>query len=359
MSSHSNSTNQKDNQMSENKELSLQDLENQLRSEAALADMGEPEFQDNATPIGENSEAHADSVEGENEGTDSKTNPSEDGYDGKSPNTDKTEETAEQSILSEGEISHADSPDKQAAQKTKAQKDEERRDRSWKKLQQERAEFLRQRAEFEASKLTQFQTQLNNPAVNPEALAQSYDELAQQFEDAGDFANADESRRRAESLRRSNSAQQNSQLMPHQTQHPDTAGSRQFMAAWSANVERAKNDFPEMQDENSDFGKTVTALLRAPDTAAYFSGRPDGAYVAAQLTNLKMSAMRVPALEKENAALKEEIKKLRQDMTLPDSGAGGRAGATISFDSMTLAQQEAFLRKQAESDDASAKPAVY
>lgn len=341
--------------MSENQEPSLQDLEAQLRSEAAQADMGEVDLQDNATAIGETSGATADPVKDENGGADTETNPSEGGNDGGTPDTNETWENGGQDNPDGGGDPQTDSPDSQNAQKTKAQKEEERRDKSWKKLQQERAEFLREKAEFEASKLSQSQAQQNNPATNPESLAKSYEDLAQQFEDAGEFANADESRRRAEALRRGIVGQQQ---MP-QTQNAGSVDNRQFMAAWSANVERAKNDFPEMQDENSEFGKTVTALLRAPDSAAFFSSRPDGAYVAAQLASLKMSALRVPALEKENAALKEEIKKLRQGMTLPDSGASGRAGAAQRFESLTLEQQEAILRRQAESDDASAKPAVY
>lgn len=346
--------------MSDNQEPSLQELEAQLRADAAQADMGGAELQDDATAIGETSGATADPVKTENGGADTEPNTSDDGGNGDdAPDTNETGENADQDNPDDGGNSDADSSSQQTPQKTKAQREEERRDKSWKKLQQERAEFLREKAEFEASKLTQQQTQQNNPAVNPEALARSYDDLATEFENAGDFDNADEARRRAETLRNGAVGRTSQQPQMSQAQNANGANNAQFMAAWSANVERAKNEFPEMQDETSDFGKNVTALLRAPDTASYFSSRPDGAYVAAKLTQMKMAALRVPALEKENAALKEEIKKLRQGMSLPDSGASGRAGAAQSFDSMSLAQQEAFLRKQAESDDASARPAVY
>lgn len=334
----------------------MQELEDQFREQAAQADANETAVEDTASSIGEKSGAAADPAKDAREGTDAKNNPS-DGGDG-SESSDTGETGSDEADFPSGEGgSEADSSKRQLSQKTKAQKEEDRRDKSWKRLQQERADFLREKAEWEAQKLSQFQVQQGNPAVNPDALAKSYDELAAQFEEQGDFDGAEEARRKAKILRSGIAAAQPAR--PPQAQEASGANNPQFMAAWAANVERAKHDFPEMQDENSEFGKTVTALLRAPDSASYFSGRPDGAYVAAQLTQMKMAALRVPQLEKENAALKEEIKKLRQGMTLPDSGANARDGAARSFDSMTLAEQEAFLRRQAEEEDASARPAVY
>lgn len=337
--------------MPDNQEPTLQELEAQFREEAAQADIAESADSSEASIGDNNSGAAADPVQDDSADQSENNNPSDNGGDGGGEPSGGNPEGGDGANSDEGGDSEADTPEP-TAPKTKAQKEQERRDRSWKKLQQERADFLREKAEFEASKLAQSQSQETNPAVNPEALARSYDELAKQFEDAGDFENADEARNRATQLRARESA-------PVRGRETTPTNNPQFMAAWAANVERAKHDFPEMQDENSQFGKTVTALLRAPDLAPFLSGRPDGAYIAAQLAQMKSTASRVPVLEKENAALKEEIKKLRQGMTLPDSGASARAGTPKSFDSMSLAEQEAYLRRQAEYEDASPRPAVY
>ncbi len=71
-----------------------------------------------------------------------------------------------------------------------------------------------------------------------------------------------------------------------------------------------------------------------------------------------MTANRVPSLEKENATLREEIKKLRQGASIPDSGATARGGEQKSFESLSLKEQEAYFRKQAELNDASGAPII-
>ena len=64
------------------------------------------------------------------------------------------------------------------------------------------------------------------------------------------------------------------------------------------------------------------------------------------------------AAKKENAALKEEINKLRRGMSLPDSGAQGRTGEHKSIESMSLSEQEAYFRKQAQIADSIDAPVI-
>lgn len=364
--------------MSENNEPTLEELEAQLRAEAADADANGVELGDSNTPIDANTGDDADPANGQNVGNEDDTNPSDngggdDGDDGgESDEGNGGDDGGQSNSDGEGGTQSADSSNGngnggEGKPKSKAEKDDERRNKSWKKLEEEKAKFLREKAEWEAAKINAPANAsagggaAENPAVNPQALAAEFDKLARDFEAAGDFDKADEARAKADQLRKmlnvaSNGVSAGSRsgaagMSPQQVQ--------QFKVAWNANVERAVNEFPEMKDASSDFGKMVQSLLNAPDTREFFGTRPDGAYVAAQLTKMKMTALRVPVLEKENAALKEEIKKLRQGMTLPASGASGRQGAAKSFDSMTLEEQEQFLRRQAESADASSRPVVY
>jgi hypothetical protein len=71
-----------------------------------------------------------------------------------------------------------------------------------------------------------------------------------------------------------------------------------------------------------------------------------------------MTASRVPALEKENASLKEQIKQLRQGMGLPSTGSRNRAGESTPFDSLSLAEQEKILFKQASEADRTGVPMI-
>ena len=341
--------------MSEKNEPSLQELEANLRDQAADADAQGLTIEE-ATPIDENSGESADPAKSENEDKNIETNQaSEDGDNNvDAQDSDQPENGDEDGDgkPSKDDTQSAESSDSQTPlKKTKAEKDAERKDRSWKKLEEEKSKFLREKAEWEAQKLQN--NNLQQPLA-PDQLASEFEKLAVEFENEGDFDKADEARSKAKQLRSIQGAQ------------GDASGTRdnlsnnpQFKVAWQANVERAINDFPEMQDVNSDFGKTVQALLRAPDMADFFSKRPDGAYIAAQLTQMKMTAQRVPILEKKIAALEDENKKLRQGMNIPDSGASSRVGAARSFESMSLKEQENYLRTQAERDDASNRPNVY
>lgn len=345
--------------MTEDNETSLEAQAEILRAQAADADMQGVSIDELSDPIGENTGAGAD-PEKENGADDStETKTPEDG--GESGAGDGSEETGSEGGAQGAESSNADNRDgpSENGKPEKAKKEAERRDRSWKKLEEEKAKFLREKAEFEAAKLAAAPAapqHEQNPATNPNVLADQFENLARNFEAAGDFDKADEAREKAKALRQI------------QTQAPANAGGAmpqrnvadnpQFKVAWQANLERALNDYPEMKDVNSEFGKTVQALLRAPDSASYFSGRPDGVYVAAQLANMKMTALRVPALEKEISALKEENKKLRQGMSIPESGATDRSGETRSFGSMSLEEQKNYLRRQAEMEDASTRPVL-
>ena len=358
--------------MSDSQEPSMEAQEEMLRNQAAEADSQGVSIDELQTSIGENSGAAADPVKDNDEGNVADNENSDEDEDGNNPDTNtqgdslsnpdsdegtQNAESSNQNPEAENGTKSVSKPEDKA--KEKARKEEDRRDRSWKKLEEEKAQLLRDKAEWEAAKLTNpatQPTQNNNPAQNPNALADAFDKIAKDFEEAGDFDKADEARQKASNLR--TQQQQPTQQAQGSQQPANMQSNPQFKVAWNANMERAINDFPEMKDPASNFGKTVTSLLRAPDSASYFSGRPDGVYVAAQLTKMKMTALRVPSLEKEIVSLKEELKKLRQGMSLPETGAQGRGGEAKSIDSMTLEQQEAFFRKQAEMEDASGAPVI-
>ena len=351
--------------MSDENSLSMQAQEEILRAQAAQADEQGVSIDELQNSIGENPGENADpdkDLNG-NDTDDNNHNPSdEDGNNSQNVGESTPEHDAQSD--SDKDTLNAPSSDKNSAQdnlrsqnadrqKSKAEKEEARREKSWKKLEEEKAKFLREKAEWEASKLA--------PAANsapesqtgsiPENIADAFEKLAKDFEDSGDFDKADEAKAKAKQIR-----------LAAQAQTPVNGLNNfekvQFQTAWNANMERAIHEFPDMKDPNSDFGKSVTALLRSPDCAKYFAGRPDGVYVAAQLANLKMTALRVPSLEKENAALKEEINKLRRGMSLPDSGAQGRTGEHKSIESMSLSEQEAYFRKQAQIADSIDAPVI-
>lgn len=328
----------------------LDEERQELSALAAEAD-GKGMALDELSASGENA---GESTAPEKADEENRDNSSVGGDSGESPSGEVADETKAAT-----DSENADKPDADAGSEdgganadapkpTKEQREAARRDKSWRKLAEERAAFLREKAEFEASKIKALNPiDEGDPAQNPNALAEQFDLLAKQFEESGDFDKADEARDKANILR--NMRQSQAQRAAHPAQNP------QFMKAWSANIERAISEFPEMKDPDSEFGKTVKGILNDPEISDYLSRRPDGGYIAAQLANMHMHARKVPALEKQIIELKTENKELRQRLSIPESGAYDRTSeGGKSFDKMSLQQQRDYLLKEAERADAGA-----
>jgi hypothetical protein len=198
---------------------------------------------------------------------------------------------------------------------SKAKKDAERRDRSWKALDQEKAEFRAEKARYDAelaglrrelAELRKTRTAPSGPARDPNgATADDYEKLAKDYEEQGRDDLAKAARDRAEALRKQGAA-------PVQADgRTDPKSDPAFQAQWRATAEELRASDPELAKTagESPLVAAVNTLLTDQQWGRYFTQHPDGLRAAVEVAKLMRSAQGATELQTKITALEDQAKK--------------------------------------------------
>lgn len=224
----------------------------------------------------------------------------------------------------------------------KRQKERERRDRSWKALNERKAEFKAQQEAFEKERAEylakqaeqQFQPQADQPEPATDGpSAEDYEALAKEYEAEGRDDMAE--------FARSKAVEAEAKGRPAK---PVNAGDHQQMqAAYNANLQKVIADNRDLQDPNSALYKGVAEVMQArPMFRQYVEGPQD----AVQFVKTRMAAERVGELEASLAEKESLIEELNRKLT-PSGGEGGEPSGEKSFEDMDPDERARFLRKAA------------
>jgi len=220
------------------------------------------------------------------------------------------------------EAKPAEQPEQPAAEdkRSKYAKEAERRDRSWKALNEQKAaheaEFAKFKAEQEAFARQQAEfTERVQKERTPDYTPEQCEAAAKAHEAAGKFDLADLLRAEAKRLREN----------PRPKVNP--AGPRALSEAAKQSLTRVRTEFPEFTHKDSPHFKAFSQLAQERPDLMHI---PDGPYLAAQHirlatehATLKQAASRVPSLEKQVAELQAKLKE--QESLLSISGGAGPA----------------------------------
>lgn len=231
--------------------------------------------------------------------------------------------------------------------RTKYARERERRDRSWKALQQEKEAFHRERDAFERerSQYLSHSRQASQPAEQKDELgytASEYERAAEQFRRDGDAQRAAMAAQRAQ-IARGNDAHVLGQ-----------SRQREFLDHWHGHVRELLDARPELRDEAHGLSKAVQTLLR---DEPLFSHLPDGFRRAVELAELRLQAGSVPSLKTEVERLKKEIDRLNGDRQPGSSGPTSQPRPK-AFDQLSPAEQDAELRRIAAEADSQGVPVI-
>lgn len=238
------------------------------------------------------------------------------------PPVEATGEVAPSEPPKAEEAKPTEQPEQPAAEdkRSKFAKEAERRDRSWKALNEQKAAheaamakfkaeqeaFARQQAEF---------TERVQKERTPDYTPEQCEEAAKAHEAAGKFDLADLLRAEAKRLRDN----------PPPKVNP--AGPKPLSEAAKASLTRVRTEFPEFTQKESPQFKAFSQLAQDRPDLMHI---PDGPYLAAQHirlatehASLKQAASRVPSLEKQVAELQAKLKE--QESLLSISGGAGPA----------------------------------
>lgn len=217
---------------------------------------------------------------------------------------------------------------------SKARKEQERQDRSWKKLEEEKAALRAEKEAIEAAKKEVETVKVKVKAFRDEHgyTAEDYDSFAKNAEDV-DLA--ERARNKAVELRKK------------EEETKANSSRDEFVAEWNKSLAEVLEEHPDLKDETSDMGKELKKVLAERKV---FSFAPDGIKHAVEFVKLQRQSGLVSGLETENATLKKEIERLNKLTGISGSGPTQRPSSK-SFDDMTSTEQAAHLKRQAEEFD--------
>lgn len=220
--------------------------------------------------------------------------------------------------------------DKQAVPEERKKKDDERFDRNWKKLQEEKEATRQERLKHE-SDLKELE-ELRATRIESESLTQAreFDRLAEEFEAEG---NPD-----AAKLARSKSAQARNEAS---TKLQEERGKR-FMQEWRSNYEKAAEADKDLYDDSSQLFQSVEALLKAEPV---LRNMPDGINKAVAYVKNSLAAQESVQLKADLAERDKRIAELTQKLTLGGSNPAAFSGNKDFKDMDRASQRKALLAK--------------
>ena len=168
---------------------------------------------------------------------------------------------------------------------TKAKGEAERRDRSWKALEEEKATVRadKARAEAEAAILRrEMETLRNAQPVGPTkdehgATAEDYRGLAKRYRSEGNDELAEAAQARAEKLATTASRPAASAT---------TFESPEFQAQWKGHTEKLIASDPTLADPENAVVKAANTILKDPTYGRFFKSHPDGINAAVEVARL-------------------------------------------------------------------------
>ena len=189
----------------------------------------------------------------------------------------------------------------------KAQKEAERRDRSWKALEQEKQEVRQQKmaTEAELQGLRREVAQLRartNPAKDEHGVsADQYDRLAKDYDEKGDDHMAELARERAEKLRRQ---------APAAVAVDEAWRTPEFQAEFQKQAQALIAEDASLADSANPIVKAANSLLADATWAPFFRARPDGIRAAVEVGRLLQRASAAEALKGELTKAQAEVQRL-------------------------------------------------
>jgi hypothetical protein len=242
----------------------------------------------------------------------------------KQPETDRAEASAEKTEKTE-------TPEE--SKYSKAKKDAERKDRSWKALNEEKEKLA---AEREAIRLEKERiaaeksatAKPSTPAADPKIskwTPEQLEESAEEFEAEGKWETAKQARLEAQRIR-------------------GEIATRTF---WQ-NADKVVEQIPELKDANTPLGKEVKRLIH---TFPAFMSIPDGFARAVEVAQAMQGSAEASALRTQVSELKQEIERLKKATAISGSPPSERS-APKKFEELSMEEQAAALRSLAKEEDA-------
>lgn len=246
----------------------------------------------------------------------------------------------------------------------KAAKEAERRDRSWKSLDAEKATFREEKTKIvnEVEALRREVASLRQqPAAATESApvikdehgltAAAYERAAKNYEAEGDSTMASLARTKAEALKAKQPAATGSAATPTSASVDEAWKAPEFQQRWAAEAAAIVQAEPALGDPSNPVFKAVGELVNHSPFAAFFKARPDGIRAAVEVAKLQLAAAEAVQLRKELETTKGEIMRLTKLTSPRGSLPSGQHASPKALSDMTSDEADAHVRALAAAAD--------
>lgn len=219
-----------------------------------------------------------------------------------------------------------------APEGSKFQKEKARQENAWTKINEQKAELQRKEQEILAREQEIAKKAQAN--AEPKYSAEDYDKAADKWEKEGKFDLAESARSEAKKLRAN----------PPQTEKAPAARQNdvQFEQAQNQSWLKAQTECPEIAKKDSPLRqKTIEFIKANPEVL----DAVNGPYLATKFVQYQMEAARVPDLQQKLESLTAKVKELEALTSITGGGNPASLPGERSFDDMSLAEQEAELKR--------------
>ena len=223
------------------------------------------------------------------------------------PEPDQPQNNGELNPLSDGESSLTEKTAPEKPDISREAKDMERKMRSWKSLNEEKAEHQKQVEEFEQQKekfrLQQLQD-TNELRDEDGYSAKDYDKVAAEFREDGETKLADDAEANAEKLR-NQEREDAKKLQQHE-----------FSKRFRDNYASAREKYPDLANHESElFKRTEQVFLHYPELV----GDADGPRKAAWVASRDLLASQAESFQDENQRLTKELEEYKSKLSIGGS----------------------------------------
>ena len=221
---------------------------------------------------------------------------------------------------------------KPETQYSRAQKEQERKDRSWQALQAEKEQFRMMTTQWEEQqRMAQLEaTRRTYQPLKKEGLtAQEYMEGARRFEEEGDFENAYKANQVAQQLF-----------------HAEQGRAQQMQGVeaeyqWRVGMQQAIQMRPDIGDPSSEIASHLERIIAQNPWIYYI---PNGFLRAAEVADMLTKMASLSELQDENEKLRADLERFQRGSQPARGGFASPRLGEKDFDDMDLAEMEAHLK---------------
>ena len=206
-------------------------------------------------------------------------------------------------------------------------KSNERLDKGWDKLNEEKAAIRKEREEIE---------HLKQQASDDQTSPDDYRELAEKYKEDGETELAELALEKA------------NEVESRRKQNERSKVADEIKGAWNENLKDLQEQFPDLSKSDSEMSRGVEHVL---EQRPYLKNYSEGIQDAVEFVNAKMMSKQVESLQKEKGDLESKVAELTKQTSVTGAPPGRESGSSLNAQAPQEQVREKLLSALQQADD--------